>query len=323
MTYRSLTKLLANFQAANGAFKCRVSFRHHEEADGNGFATALVLRHLRRLPDQTEEDGVQGRALDFLERCASPRLPGAFGFWPPDERPAWAWSVPEDIDDTAIINQELAVYGRRTLSEVHRVVYEVLMPTLLPEVDPLGPPWIHPLVFPTWLGQDPHNSNPVDCCVNVNVAALMSWCGLTHLPGYREACALLDSGLDWARDNFLRLTSLTPYYPNPRELLYAMEHAVSSGAVALQSALERLRAILAQHAPRWRAQNPHLQGALCGNAYGGPYWYCSALEAVRDLAACLKPGQVTGEPTTPEKEFGSALTPANLSMRPSIHQRGG
>jgi hypothetical protein len=297
MTYLTLVKRLSGFQAANGAFTCRIVFRNREEEDCNGFATALVLRHLRRLPALAVSDEVQERALDFLERCASPRLPGAFGFWPADARPAWAWNVPEDVDDTAIMNQELAVHGRCTSAEVHRVVYEVLMPTLLTEVDQLGPPWIHPLVFPTWLGQGPHSPNLVDCCVNVNVVALMSWCGLAHLPGYREACALIDAGLDWAKDNWPRLASLTPYYPNPRELLYALEHAVASGAIELQPARERLRTILARQAPRLHDQSPHLPGVLCGYAYGGPYWYCPALEVVKDFVAGGEPWQLPVRPT--------------------------
>jgi hypothetical protein len=285
MVSRRIVTRLAGLQAANGAFTCRIVFRNREEDDCNGFATALVLRHLRRLPALTEAGEVRRRALDFLERCAAPGWPGAFGFWPADERPTWARNVPADIDDTCIISLELAVHGRRALSDVRQTVFEVLMPALLTEVEQPGPAWLHPLVFPTWLGPASHRANPVDCCVNVNAVALMAWCGLAHLPGYGEACALLDRGLAWAGDNWSRLTSLTPYYPNPLELLHALEHAVFSGAIELHAARERLRSILARPALRMHAQIPPISGALCGNAYGGPYWYCPALELARNFAA--------------------------------------
>jgi hypothetical protein len=317
MTLRDFSGRLAGLQAANGAFRCRIVFRDREEDDCNGFATALVLRHLRRLPVLAGVSEVRRRALDFLERCAAPGLPGAFGFWPADERPAWAQRVPPDVDDTSIITQELALHGRRTLSEVRQVVYAVLMPALVTEVEQPGPPWLRPLVFPTWLGQEPRRANPVDCCVNVNAAALMAWCGLAHLPGYRDGCALLEAGLDWAGDNRARLSSLTPYYPSPVELLHALEHAVESGALELRTARERLRTILALPAPPGQAQDRYRPGVLCGNAYSGPHWYCPGLEVARNFAAGRKNRQ-----SAHQRRRGT-LKPGRTAAGASIHQTGG
>lgn len=224
---------------------------------------------------------IRHRALDFLESCASKRLPGAFGFWPADARPTWGGRVPEDTDDTAIFNLVLALYGRRSITELEHVVYDILMPHLHTDVDRLGPPWIQALVFPTWLGGDSARPNVIDCCVNANVLALMSWCGLKRLPGYQEACAMIDAGLRWVGHDLNRLSTLTPYYPNPMEFNYALEHAISMGVDELRPAREHLRACLARHAP-----DPHVQGVLCSNAYGGPLWRCTALEIARGLARC-------------------------------------
>jgi hypothetical protein len=156
------------------------------------------------------------------------------------------------------------------------LVYDILAPSLLTDIDPFGPPWIQSLVFPTWLGSGSERHNVVDCCVNTNVVALMSWCGLTHLPGYGEACTMIDAGLDWAGDNMRRLASLTPYYPNPVEFYRALLHAVSAGVVGLQSAVRRLETILSRH-----TLPADLVNVLCGNAYGLPFWRCPALELAR------------------------------------------
>ena len=272
-TPTALAQHLGGWQTASGAFTSRIVFGEREEDDANGFVTALVLRHLPALP---ELDALSRRALDFLERCESTSLPGAFGFWPVGERPAWAGRVPTDIDDTAIMNLELARHARRSREAAQRVVYERLMPSLLSEVTQPAPPWIIPLVFPTWLAEGSHRQNPVDCCVNANVVALMRWCGLTALPGYQEACAMIDAALAWAGDDMMRLTTLTPYYPNPQELLYALSHAVACGVKELGQAHARLSTLMARH-----LVPPRLQGVVCGNAYRGPYWVCPALEALR------------------------------------------
>jgi hypothetical protein len=279
--YFSIAERLSSEQSAVGAFISYIDRQGRFEQDCNGFATALVLRDL---PDAPGLELIRHRALDFLESCASPCIHGAFGFWPADQRPVWAQRVPEDVDDTAVLTLELAKHGRRTLEQVQQTVYEVLMPTLVTDIDPYGPPWIRSLVFPTWLGLDGHRCNPVDCCVNTNTAALLHWCGLAHLPGYAEACEMIAAGLEWAASGpfemrLPRLSALTPYYPNPNELLQALRHAVSCGTVELQPALEHLFVLLGGI-----TLPPRLQEALFGLTYRGPYWRCPALNLARELA---------------------------------------
>lgn len=281
----SIAENLAAEQSAAGAFYSYIDRQAHFEQDSNGFATALVLRSMRTLHDASGLEPIRRLALDFLESCASPHISGAFGFWPADQRPVWAQRVSEDVDDTAVLTLELAMHGRRTLGQVQQTVYEILMPALVTEIDPYGPPWIRSLVFPTWLSRDGRSRNPVDCCVNANTAALLRWCGLAHLPGYAEACEMIAAGLEWAASGppetrLSRLGALTPYYPIPIEFLQALKHAVSScGTAELQPALERLLALL-----DGITSPPHLKGVLCGNAYRGPYWRCLALNLAREFA---------------------------------------
>ncbi len=292
-----LRQLTAQQDPQTGAFTAQIDWHGSSETDCNGFATALVLRSLRRLtsahPNLVKPlTPLTCRGLDFLERCAVPSMPGAFGFWPVDARPAWARRMPADVDDTAIFNLELALSGRRTDEELQCVVYQVLMPTLLTDPHPYSPPWFRPLVFPTWLsspGRLGTGANPVDCCVNANVTALLRWCKLPHLPGYAEACAMITAGLEWVEQGMqteqavlLRLSTLTPYYPNPFEFEHALQHAVTCGVLELEPALNRLRNLLSNlHVPQSEL------GAICGNAYCGPYWRCTALTLVRaEIGQC-------------------------------------
>lgn len=283
-----LAQLSAQQDPASGAFLSVIHGRGTPQPDCNGFATALVLRALRQrcaaAPDLTAAlQPLTQRALDFLETCADPQLPGAFGFWPASTRPAWARRVPADVDDTAIFNLELARGGRRSPAQLQQVVFEALMPHLLTDPDPYGPPWIRPLAFGTWLG-DPGGAraNPVDCCANANAAALLRECGLAHLPGYAEACASITAGLEWAAQGspgpprLARLQALTPYYPDPAEFAQALRHAAACGVSELQPALQHLETLRAGlEVP------PPQRGALCGNAYRGPFWHCAALTLAR------------------------------------------
>jgi hypothetical protein len=276
----SLVVGLSQQQTAAGGFGSTIDFLDRREEDCNGFATALVLRALRRVPGSDQLDGMKQRALDFLESCASPSIPGAFGFWPPDKRPAWGQRLSEDLDDTAIIALELALHGRKSRTEVQELVYQLLVPTLLIDIDSRLPTWIQSLVFPTWLTAGPKSGNPVDCCVNTNILALMSWCGLAHLPGYAEACTMVCSGLAWANHDLHRLRSLTPYYPNPIEFYEAVRHAITCGVVELEPAAKCLQGLLSTH-----VFSPTLRNVLCSNAYAAPFWRCPALELVRNAAS--------------------------------------
>jgi hypothetical protein len=133
-------------------------------------------------------------------------------------------------------------------------------------------------VFLTWLHRGVR-PNPVDCCVNANVIALMASAGLTHLPGYAEACAMIQEGLRWANQSWDRAQALVPYYPDPRELYYALHHAVEWGAESCAPALRLLR----EFSPKGEPNMPSAQSPIFGSSDGSVVWTSPVLAAARRL----------------------------------------
>jgi hypothetical protein len=276
---RRLAAALRAEQGPGGGFRCSI---HHPggavETDENGFATALVLRRLAARERSGAMAAVRGAALDFLERCSAPGLPGAFGFWPPEARPAWGRRVGPDVDDTAVISVELWRAGRRTLADLRDTARDVLAAALVTEPSAPHPPWIRPMVFPTWLGPTSRGpGNPIDCAVNANVVALMAACDARDLPGYREASEMIEGAIASACEappdrRWLQLRTLTPYYPDPFLFLETIEHAVACRALDLRASGARLARLL-----RGVPVPAAARGALCSDAYGGPVWRCRAL----------------------------------------------
>src|SRR4029450_7657295 len=126
--------------------------------------------------------------------------------------------------------------GRVRRAAALRTACRVLVPHRVEGVNRCGrPPWVAPGSFLTWLAPAPASpgaprvANPVDCCVNANVAALLAFLDATHLPGYDAAVATVRQGLEWAGEDPVRRSALTPFYPDPRSLAEALGHAVESG----------------------------------------------------------------------------------------------
>jgi hypothetical protein len=273
---------LASLQHQDGAFPSVMARPHGSIADRNGFTAALVVRALRHVPLEDWRT-IRERALGFIEACRSPRVDGAFGFWPHDARPPWASSVPADVDDTALMLAELLRYGRVTVKEVRRTIAGVASAHRVP---PSGagerPPWIAAGSFYTWLSPAGHHPahravNVVDCCVNANMAALIAMAGARTLPGFAEAIRTVVDGVAWAGEHGPRLSSLTPFYPSPFSLLEAIDHAVECGASGLEPAQRQLR----------RLTETQLDAAagVCRGAYARAVWQCQAVEIARRIGA--------------------------------------
>jgi hypothetical protein len=237
------------------------------QPDNNGFVTALGARALRRAGR-----AVPAAWLDTLERCA--RDDGAYGFWPVHETPAWAPRLPSDADDTAVMLLELLHSGRVTRAQAKRTAIRSLARQRVICFPEQGPVWRRRGAFRTW-----HRAGVdlVDCTVNANVLALLATLGLLHLPGVAESVQMISSALDWAADLPLRAASLSPFYPEPCELIGALEHAVECGAWALTAPLHRARAT------SWaRAQVS--DSVICSSPYGAIEWHSAELWQIR--AAC-------------------------------------
>lgn len=248
-----------------------VAFGDRRLADRNGFVTALGVRALRQrgLP-------VPATMLDALERCRSAR--GGFRFWPEGARPQWAPELPDDADDTAIMLVELLHAERVDPHQARRIACTVVARRRVAALPGLHPPWLRRGVFATWC-REGARTDMVDCTATANVLALLATLNLSHLPGAHEATQMLEAALRWAGDDELRASSLSPFYPDPAELLFALTHATEAGAPGLARLRDFAAARswgLGAHARSLREDYP-----LCSSPYGFAIWRSPELARLR------------------------------------------
>jgi len=284
-----LKRLLLSLQAESGAFASTVHSGKDSLSDYNGFVTALVLRELEPVAGLHGWDAPLGRALDFLEECESPARPGMFFFWPPDRWPLWAPGIPEDCDCTATMASELVHYGRMGLDKARAIAANALLPYRV-DTERKTPekPWIRTGVFLTWHYSGPA-PNPVDIVVNVNVAAFLAQTGSTHHPAYGQACQMIFDGIRWCNRRWENLERLSPYYPEPWELIFALHHALRRGAADLEASIAELR----QFPAPALADDP--SKILFGMADRSTLWASTALWAARRVAM-NSAGRVSARP---------------------------
>jgi hypothetical protein len=276
MTEDELLKSVLDFQAPTGAFPSVISSGNRKCQDWNGFTTAQVLRALRAVPESDPLSNARRLALDFLKSCESPDRSGAFHFWPKGSQPSWIPDLPPDADDTSIILVEMVRNKRIDLDAAREMACSVLLPYRLMNVPDPRPPWVRRGTFLTWLRPGPFNI--VDCCVNANVIALLSYLGLEGITGFEEACEMIGAGIRWAEGSDFKARILTAFYPHPAEFAYAIEHAVECGANRLRGSLSLTKDL------GWLPHNDdnHSEGMpICGNAYEGDIWFSEALDAAR------------------------------------------
>jgi hypothetical protein len=121
-----------------------------------------------------------------------------------------------------------------------------------------------------------------DCTVNVNVVALLATAGLRAVPGYAQACAMIADAVAWAGASPARAVSLSPFYPEPGELVLALESAVAAGARELDATLTDVR-----NSPMWqnlRRRSCREDPVICGSAYGLLRWNCRHVGWARGVA---------------------------------------
>jgi hypothetical protein len=204
-----------------------------------------------------------------------------FFFWPEEEHPFWMGGqrLREDADDSSIIsmllvrhqlegNEYLANLARNVL-EQHRYFSSQSLPGT----------WQMSGTFLTWL-HFMEQPNPVDCCVNANILALLAFCGLKSLPGYSETCRMLNRVIPGTDGSMKALASLSPYYPHPIELFFALRHAVSLGA-------DVEKAFLFISGQPWlqdllyRGMDDNLP--VCSHQDGSIYWTSGILQTIRSF----------------------------------------
>lgn len=262
-------------QRPSGAFASVAHPPCGPRPDENAFVTALVLIHLCALPPFPKVAAAIERASDFLLQCQHPRRPGAFCFYPPAATPDWLGTgLGPDADDTALAALALYRAGRWQRNALRRVVQKVLAPYLIGRRPP-GPPWFRAGVYPTWLDAG-RLRNPIDVCVNLNVATLLHEAGCHGSPAQAAMIDMAGAALDWAGDSPERARQLVPYYPDPAELRFALERAASAGVPGAAPLLARA----GEHA--W-SSSANADAPVCGGCGGLTVWTSPCLQAIRAL----------------------------------------
>ena len=280
MTEEELFRSVLEGQSPEGAFYSTIHYGDRRYTDWNGFTTAQMIRAFNRIPESEPLKNARNRALDFLMKCESSVHPGAFGFWPKGANPSWIQELPEDADDTSIITLELLRHGCIDLKRAREIAIKVILPYRVREIRQPSPPWIRRGVFLTWLRAG--GFNVIDCCVNANVVSLLAYVRLNHLPGFNEACEMIEYAIQWAGSSKSRFQSILPFYPHPAEFIYAIQNAVECGADQLEDSLSLLKK------PAWKPENGDDAFAadlpICGSAYGHIIWTSRVLQIARKLS---------------------------------------
>lgn len=230
--------------------------------DNNGFVTALATR-ASRLAGRD----VPGQWLDLLESCRVGEV--GFSFWPRGEAPKWAPPLVPDADDSSVMAVELWRAGRIGREEARRIACRGVAAFRAQRVAH-GPEWIRPGMFAVW--QRPGITRQlVDCTAATNALALLAATDLLEVAGVAETVAAVSAGVAWASGDALRLSSLSPFYPEPDELRRAVAHAVGEGCELLVDVAAALG----------EPSSPDPDATVCSSPYGLVTWHSPQLQAIR------------------------------------------
>lgn len=286
-----LVRKICQQQSPGGGFISTVHLPFGKEEESNCFVTALVLRELsslKRLKNWKMPEILKDacrRASGYLIRSRYPVYPNLYSFYPHRSHPFWMTNaLYADADDTCIIALELVRYGYKPADTLSFIADKYLQKYRAAGnfSGHLTECWHRDGVFLTWFTAADF-PNPIDCCVNANVLALLASAGLKKQPGYIEATNMINDAVGWAGDNPLRLREITPYYPHPVEFYWAVEHAVNSGVDELLPALESLSAI------PWIFDKPNDNSStrLCASLDDNFWWSAEVVHFARELKEML------------------------------------
>lgn len=260
-------------QTKSGAFPSIAQLPGGPVVDENAFVTALVLDILSHDKSSPEIAAACRRGVDFLLRCESPGLPGAFSFYPVNGQPDWIQELlPPDADDTALCALALYSAGYWPQDKLRHVVWEVLSHHRLQQ-KPDGAPWFQAGVYPTWLDSR-RQRNPIDICVNINVATLMrkSTVDKTYYQGIMD---LAEAALKWAGADRERLQKIMPFYPHVAELGFAIQRALSAGVSGAEGLWELFNKLPAEIC------ESDVDTPVCCSIGTGVVWVSPALQMAR------------------------------------------
>ncbi|WP_201742235.1 hypothetical protein [Mangrovicoccus ximenensis] len=263
-------------QRADGAFLSEVLLENGRLAESNGTVTALCLDAIwPSREDPLLAEGIAA-ALGYLESCETPGRPGHFGLHPAGTRPVWSGaSRSPELDATALIAVTLHRYGRRSLADLQAIYREALVPVRVDQLTAASEPWHDYDVFGSWLVPD-LLGNPVDVTANVNTLVLLELLGqpMAEIPAIR---LMLARALEWAGGSKARVQRLSPWHPEPVELVRALERAERLGVGGLSHMIAELRKLC------WVRKDLESEAPLPlrGAGDGHPAWCCKLLHELR------------------------------------------
>jgi hypothetical protein len=224
-------------QLPSGAFPSLLSHDGTTSPDENGFVTALIALELLPFRGLDAVNAAVQRGMDFVERCA---VDDAFAFYPRAAAPASIGELPPDADDTAVMVSLLLRTGRWPVSRAFRVIDGALERHRLHYRPESAAQWVCAGAYRTWLDARV-TSNPVDCCVNANVAAMLRLTGRDG-DGYTAAWRTVARATAWLAESPCLFDAAAPYYGRASELHDAIRRAVGAGVIELADALALLDA---------------------------------------------------------------------------------
>jgi hypothetical protein len=281
--FDALLNQLLSEQSASGAFPSVVSDGAQSQMDETCFVTAQIAHILTDLLAEGADRSAairraRDRALDFVEACASPDIPGTFLFYPANSNTArLPIRLTPDGDDTALAWLALMHGGRRSRG-MARTTLPALFGRLRSAASQRGdPPWVRSGVHRTWFALRA-GPNPVDVAVNANILACQAYAGCVA-PEPGPVAAIINAACRAADFSPSSLRSLAPFYADATELEIALERAVGVGATAL---LPALRAAEAHGLVRRdRTEGRPVDRPLYCNAHGLPRWRSASLQRAR------------------------------------------
>lgn len=280
---QTLIENITPYQGHAGEFASTVSLPTSTLQDRNCFVTALVLRELSLLRDKNcwqmshEMSEIVRRACGFLIRSAYPSCENLYSFYPHRHQPVWMQKpLCPDADDTAVIALELVRNGYKPIDTIQHILehYFDVYRTRGVFGRYITKVWHREGVFLTWLTTE-DVPNPIDCCVNTNVVAMLAAHDMKDYDGYAQAVSMIHDAVMWAGQDLNRLRDITPYYPCPLEFYYAVSHAITCGAKELLPTRNALSFLL----QAW--QSDTFSPQLCSSVDGKIFWQAEVLYIIR------------------------------------------
>jgi hypothetical protein len=287
MSIQNLHAIL-RMQSPNGAFPSYVHIGERVIKDENCFVTALVLLHLLDysavLQDKKLFSAID-RGLDFIEACEQPGEKGSFCFYPYTiQSQRLDIFINPDLDDSSLALLVLLKGKRRSEEEVLTAIKKVIEPNRLLGISGHQGQWIAPGSFLTWINT-PISFNTIDCCVNCNIVSLYTYLNLKTHDSYKAAVATINRATTLYSADISSMRRIAPFYPDPVELLFALDRAVKAGAEELQNALNHWKK---KHSKGCYLKNKtDTSQYICCHESGKPVWSSPVLQKIRAITASL------------------------------------